>query len=412
MNAVPADRRRARWAVALLPLLVTMPVRAAGVAQLAARSETVSQTPVVAGLLVHLLWVSAAVPYCVLVTAIASRWVRRPAAVAVAGALSAGWIALDIAAPALIFGRSAVSTLGPVIDTLMSLTGHVQLSAALVVIAVTVLGAVLAGVLTWALQSGRPLAESATAPLSRRSVAGAGAALSLAYLPILLTLVLSLAGGARPWRICSPPTGCAPLVTTAGLLIPTALAATFLAGTAYFAGWLNPLYRRAGPLVGMAAGCLLPPTALGVSLWLTAVYFHIARGLATLFVGQVLVASAMAFALVAVAQSRVPAYSLATGVPGEVTDRLRRAALYGGALGALYASSDFALAFQLSGSVVTVPTSAYAEVAALGEASNEVMGSLIWAAIVMPLFLLLLSRVVAMASTNAAPEHLEHSPAT
>jgi hypothetical protein len=86
-----------------------------------------------------------------------------------------------------------------------------------------------------------------------------------------------------------------------------------------------------------------------------------------------------------------------------------RAALYAGALGALYASGDFALASQLSGDAVTIPTSAYAEAVTLGTVGDETLASLTWAVITLPLFLYFLRQLLTMVATTGSA--VEQAPA-
>lgn len=404
VESVPVARRGWRWAAAFLPLLITMPVRAAGPTYFLGPDRPLAENSLTSGVMTNVIWISAAIPMAVLVVGVATRWVKRHAAVLLAAALCSSWLALDIAAPGLAARFVPISTLGPVIDTLMSLSGQLQLSAALVVMAVGTL-AVLLGAAGWyAMRFGRPAEPAGAArPLTAAGSALAIGSLAVTYLPILVTLLVGLWAGARPWRLCAPPSGCSPLLTTAVLLVPTALAAGFLAAAAYYAGWLNPIYRRPSTVIGMVCGFILPPTALGVALWLTAVFLHVPRGLFTLFVGQVLVATGLAYCAVQMAHQHDPYFDIEQDGSYAVPGKLRRSALYAGALGALYASSDFALANQLSGAYITVPTSAYAEAVTLGSVGDEVLASLMWSILITPVFLYFLAQLLKLAAPPDAP---------
>lgn len=398
VESVPVSQRGWRWAAAFLPLLVTMPVRAAGPTFFLGPGQPLPETSLTSGMMTNIIWVSAAIPMAVLVIGIATRWVKRHAAVMLAAALCSTWLALDIAAPGLAARFVPISTLGPVIDTLMSLSGQLQLSAALVVMSLGLLVVLVGGSGWYALRFGRPAEPVEVRRLTASGSALAIGSLAVTYLPILVTLLVGLWQGARPWRLCAPPSGCSPLLTTAALLVPTALAAGFLAAAAYYAGWLNPIYRRPSTVVGMTCGFILPPTALGVALWLTAVFLHIPRGLFTLFVGQTLMATGLAYCAVQMAHQPDPNYDIDQDSSYRVPAKLRRTALYAGALGALYASSDFALANQLSGRYTTVPTSAYAEAVTLGSVGDEVLASLMWSILITPVFLYCLAKLLRLAA--------------
>lgn len=410
IDQVGVAKRGPRWAIALFPLVVAMPVRAAGLSHFMGPDRPIQEDRLTAGVAISLIWLSAGIPLATLIGGVGRRWAGQRTALILAAPITACWVALDGAAPALVSRHTPSSTLGPLIDTSFTLTGLVPRGAALTVMAtaVLILPVLLAASAARAWQRGHREQAHPVPPMSTASWVGLAGTLVLAYGPMLLTLGVALAGGARPWQICAPPTGCLPITTTALMVLPTAVMAAALAGTAYYAGWLVPANRRFGFDLVMVSGFLLPPTTLGVALWLVATWMGLGVGLLTLFVGQAMLATAMAYAAVNLAQLGQPTYQL--GEPVSAPRRLLRASAYAGGLGALFASGDFGIAEQLSGPLRTVPTIAFAEAVNIGSAGPEVLAALMWALLTFPVFLWLMSRIMGMIPEAPAAEAQPAAP--
>lgn len=412
VQQVPVQHRLARWGIVALPLLIGMPVRTSGLASFVGPGLLLPEGSAISGALTGFLWVSAGITVATVVLAVASAWTSSKLAWLLAAMAVPTWLSLDVAAPAILSRFDPFASLGPVIDTLMTLTGQLPLGASLTILSVLVLSVPLVFVSLVAYRVAGPPRARDVVPMSALAWVGVGVALVVAYLPYLVTLLVGLAEGARPWRLCAPPSGCSPIVTTALLLIPTALIGAALAAGGYYAGWLNPKYRRFGTHLAMMSGLVVPPTALGISLWLAATFLHLPVGLLTLLVGQVLVATGVSYAAVLLVESGQGPYEPRPGSSFALPRRAREAALYAGFLGAFLASAGFEMANQLSGRLRTVMTSAFAEAWNTGSVGDESLAAMVWALLTFPLFLFFLHKLLAMMPRSGDQEAPSQPEAT